>query len=217
MSCIYRAATGRRRCCWPLVRSVNTTNNSRPARVLPTATKRSPCTECLGSGATRRLPVNRTSISVMETVLLAFHLVAAGSSTSSRIPRHDPGTKNSGTKKIGRNVAASIPPNARALMKYRFAVPFPLTITKGTTPSIKAEPPPSCFNRRIHRLKEACNREGSKGYSEESGWAAVSAARAEYTAACRGTTESTKATYTSGSARLRNQSLGRFSLPAVQK
>jgi hypothetical protein len=73
-----RAETGRMNWRPSLLRRVKTTNNGRPALVLPTASKRSSCRECLGSGTTRGWLRKSSSISAMVTpCFLAFRPVAA--------------------------------------------------------------------------------------------------------------------------------------------
>ena len=46
--------------------------------------------------------------------------------------------KKSGTKKIARKVAASIPPNTPVPIEFRLAAPAPVAMTSGTTPKMKA-------------------------------------------------------------------------------
>ena len=47
-------------------------------------------------------------------------------------------TKNNGTKKIARNVAASMPPSTPVPIDRRLAAPAPVAITSGSTPRMKA-------------------------------------------------------------------------------
>ena len=47
-------------------------------------------------------------------------------------------TKNNGTKKTARNVAASMPPSTPVPIECRLAAPAPEAITRGTTPRMKA-------------------------------------------------------------------------------